>query len=463
MSGSLSASPRSQQPATPDLETLRSIERRVLWLASAIVHHANRVRENRSGVKVGGHQASSASMVSLMCALWFSELRAEDRVSVKPHASPALHAINYLLGRLDRPYLETLRAFGGLRATRAGPRIPTRSTTPPARWASAPPRRSGAPWRAAISRPTGWRPRRWAVRSPWWATPSSTRARSGRRSPTPASPSWARCCGWSTSTASRSTAWCRTSPSGGWASMFEAAGGRRSRSSTAPGSKHCSSVPAGRTCARASTRCPTRSTSGCCARSPPSCGSACRGTAGPCGLVERARRPELRAALRDLGGHDPAKLIEAYRAADSDRPTVVFAYTIKGWSLPVEGHPENHSALLTRDQMLELAEVLDADADDPWAAFDPAGPEAELCAPRRRRWRGTNRSRFLRRRCRRCWAESTAARDRPSRPLGASSSTSCTTPPRWPSGWSPSAPTWPAHQPGRLDQQGRDLVGGGAA
>jgi pyruvate dehydrogenase E1 component len=105
-----------QRRAAPDLDTLRSIERRVLWLAAAIVHHANRVRENRSGVKVGGHQASSASMVSLMCALWFSELRPEDRVSVKPHASPVLHAINYLLGHLDRPYLETLRAFGGLQS-----------------------------------------------------------------------------------------------------------------------------------------------------------------------------------------------------------------------------------------------------------------------------------------------------------------------------------------------------------
>src|SRR5688500_13089852 len=69
----------SQPPAAADLETLEAVQRRVLWLATAIVHHANRVRENRSGVKVGGHQASSASMVSLMTALWFSELRAEER------------------------------------------------------------------------------------------------------------------------------------------------------------------------------------------------------------------------------------------------------------------------------------------------------------------------------------------------------------------------------------------------
>src|SRR6187549_286725 len=106
----------TEQARALDLEVLEAVQRRVLWLATAIVHHANRVRENRSGVKVGGHQASSASMVSLMTALWFSELRAEDRVSVKPHASPVLHAINYVLGWLERPYLESLRAFGGLQS-----------------------------------------------------------------------------------------------------------------------------------------------------------------------------------------------------------------------------------------------------------------------------------------------------------------------------------------------------------
>src|SRR3954465_9510655 len=95
---------------------LRQIEERVLWLATAIVDHANRVRPNPSGLKVGGHQASSASMVTVMTALWFEHLRAEDRVSVKPHASPVLHAINYLLGELDERYLTTLREFGGLQS-----------------------------------------------------------------------------------------------------------------------------------------------------------------------------------------------------------------------------------------------------------------------------------------------------------------------------------------------------------
>src|SRR5580693_5747041 len=82
----------------------------------SIIHHANRVRETRSGVKVGGHQASSASIVSVMTALYFAFLRAPDRVSVKPHAAPVLHAINYLLGRLDPEYLTSLRQFGGLQS-----------------------------------------------------------------------------------------------------------------------------------------------------------------------------------------------------------------------------------------------------------------------------------------------------------------------------------------------------------
>ena len=86
-----------------DLATLERVQRRVLWLATAIVHHANRVRPARSEVKVGGHQASSASMVSLMTALWFGLLEAPDRVSVKPHASPVLQLVSHLLALQTSP------------------------------------------------------------------------------------------------------------------------------------------------------------------------------------------------------------------------------------------------------------------------------------------------------------------------------------------------------------------------
>src|SRR5919109_1159413 len=104
------------RPSTAELAALESIERRVLWLATRIVDYANRERPREDELKVGGHQASSASMVSLMTALYFWDLRAQDLVSVKPHASPVLHAVEYLLGRLERRFLTELRAFGGLQS-----------------------------------------------------------------------------------------------------------------------------------------------------------------------------------------------------------------------------------------------------------------------------------------------------------------------------------------------------------
>ena len=90
---------------------------------------------------------------------------------------------------------------------------------------------------------------------------------------------------------------------------------------------------------------------------------------------------EVALAVRDLGGHDLADLVSAFNEADheADRPSVVFAYTIKAWSLPTQGHPANHSALLTPDQWRQLATELGADADDPWALFPNASAEAELC------------------------------------------------------------------------------------
>ena len=85
----------------------------MLWLSVWMIHHANHIRARRDGLKVGGHQASRASMVSLMTALYFDVLRPPDRVAVKPHGSPVFHANQYLLGRQTRDQLERFRAFGG--------------------------------------------------------------------------------------------------------------------------------------------------------------------------------------------------------------------------------------------------------------------------------------------------------------------------------------------------------------
>ncbi|MEM6906879.1 MAG: 1-deoxy-D-xylulose-5-phosphate synthase N-terminal domain-containing protein, partial [Pseudomonadota bacterium] len=95
---------------------LKTVEQRLLWLSHWMIHNANHLRPKADGIKVGGHQASSASMVSIMTALYFSALRPEDRVAVKPHASPIFHAMQYLMGNLDRAAMENFRGLGGVQS-----------------------------------------------------------------------------------------------------------------------------------------------------------------------------------------------------------------------------------------------------------------------------------------------------------------------------------------------------------
>src|SRR3954453_4680079 len=359
----------AEAPSAPDLETLRAIERRVLWIATANVHHANRGRPNASGVKVGGHQASSASMVSLMTALWFAILEAPDRVSVKPHASPVLHAINYLLGRLDREYLTTLRQFGGLQSYPSRTKDPDPvdySTGSVGLGATAP------VWGALAHRyvaghfdvPVGGRQialigdAELDEGAIWEAIADPMVAKLGEVM-------------WVVDLNRQSLD--RVVPdiaAGRLAGMFEAAGW------------HCVMVKYG---ARLARRADLRDR----IDAMPNEEYQRLLRAGARELRERLevdvsdlRDPELLATFRDLGGHDLAALIDGYRQADAvrDRPSVVFAYTIKGWSLPTEGHPANHSALLNGEQFAELADALGTDPGAPWSSFDPGSPEGELCA-----------------------------------------------------------------------------------
>eukprot|EP01030_Chromulinospumella_sphaerica_P023927 gene23927-23988_t len=103
----------SATPERQDIALLRRLEERILWLASWTIHNANHLRESRDGLKVGGHQASCASMITLMTALYFRTLRPQDRVAVKPHASPVFHAIQHLFGRQTLDQLQRFRSLGG--------------------------------------------------------------------------------------------------------------------------------------------------------------------------------------------------------------------------------------------------------------------------------------------------------------------------------------------------------------
>jgi pyruvate dehydrogenase E1 component len=303
---------------------------------------------------------------------------------VKPHAAPVLHAINYLLGRLEESYLTELRAFGGLQS------YPSRAKDPDPVDFSTGSVGIGATatlWSAIAHRyvaghfevPRGGR----AVAlvgdaeldegAVWEAVVDPTIARLGEAL-------------WIVDVNRQSLD--RVVPDiavGRIAAMFEAAGwhaitvkyGRRLRELFGrPGGEQLreriDSMP------NEEYQRLLRSPAAQLRERLPAEG---RGRRELARLVKELDDGELAAALRDLAGHDLADLLGAYREADafSDRPTVIFAYTIKAWSLPTEGHPGNHSALLSSAQWERLGEELGADPRDPWARFDDESPEGALC------------------------------------------------------------------------------------
>jgi pyruvate dehydrogenase E1 component len=366
------------------LATLEAVQDRVLWLAISIIHHANKVRQLSSGVKVGGHQASSASMVSIMTALWFDHLGSRDRVSVKPHASPVLHAIEYLLGELEPQYLTTLRQFGGLQSypSRLKDPVPADfSTGSVGIGATAPiwsaiahryvaghfdvPRGGrqvallgdaeldeGAIWEALVDPVV---PRLgevlWIVdlnrQSLDRIVPDIAASRIG---------GMFEAAGWQTITVKYGR-WLRE--------LFEREGGGalRRRIDQMPNEEYQRLL---------------RSTPAELRERLPGAG---RGGRDVARLADGLDDEELLRAIRDLGGHDLADLLDAFAEADavSDRPSVIFAYTIKAWRLATQGHPANHSALLSVEQWAELAAASGGDREDPWARFEDGTQEAHLC------------------------------------------------------------------------------------
>ena len=95
---------------------LSEIEKKVAWLSNYIIHNANNLRNKEDELKVGGHQASCASVISILVVLYFKILNKNDRVAVKPHASPVYHAIQYLLGNQNVDNLKKFRKLNGAQA-----------------------------------------------------------------------------------------------------------------------------------------------------------------------------------------------------------------------------------------------------------------------------------------------------------------------------------------------------------
>ncbi|TKG72585.1 transketolase-like TK C-terminal-containing protein [Prauserella endophytica] len=375
---------------TPGTDALRAVEDRVLWLSSAIIHHANRVRPNPSGLKVGGHQASSASMVSIMTALWFNRLRTDDRVSVKPHASPVLHAINYLLGELDSSYLSRLREFGGLQS------YPSRTKDPdPADYSTG---SVGIGATAPI----------WGAVSRRYVDTAFGGAGTGRQYSLVGDAELDEGAVWEAVldpgvAELGEIVWIvdlnrqsldRVVPNiaaDKLRGMFTAAGWQVIQLKYGRLLEGLFAKPGGaelRQRIDAMTNPEYQRLLRCDAtelrrRLPGEGPSAAAISALVAGLDDTT----LVDAIANLGGHDLAALDDAFGAIDDTRPTVIFAYTVKGYGLATKGHPQNHSALLTDAQMRELADRVGADPDDPWRAFPEGSSEHELCRATARRLR----------------------------------------------------------------------------
>ena len=367
------------------LETLNRIQDRILWLSMRIVHEANSVRPTRDGVKVGGHQASSASMVTIMTALYFHLLKHGDRVSVKPHASPVFHAIQYLLGQLPREYLTTLRAYGGLQAYPSRTKDPDPvdfSTGSVGLGAVAPAfaalthhyaqmhfgdvasnRFIAIIGDAELDEGNVWE----AIFNDWMAELGNTiwivdlnrqsldRVIPGIRAGT---------------LKSMFDQW-------GW-NVLEAKYGRKLQSLFAQ--KHGELV-------RKRIDDMSNEEYQLLVRLP---GEELRRRFVTVNGQKDTHLEELLAPINDealpdvignLGGHDLAEMIGVLEEADAtaDRPTVIFAYTIKGWRLPIAGDPHNHSKLLSGEEMSALAEQLSVPANDEWAAFESDSEAGALC------------------------------------------------------------------------------------
>ncbi|KHL04557.1 transketolase-like TK C-terminal-containing protein [Sinomonas humi] len=363
-------------------EVLAEVEQRVLWLSTSMVHHANRVRPNPSGLKVGGHQASCASIVSIMTSLWFEQLQPGDRVSVKPHASPVLHGINYLLGELDESYLPTLREFGGLQS------YPSRTKDPdPVDYSTGSVGIGAtAPIWGAIARRYVHTQLRDAGRGRQYSLVGDAELDEGAVWEAILDPSVAELgeIVWIVDLNRQSLD--RVVPNiaaGRIESMFAAAGWQVITVKFGKLLEQLFTRPGGSAMRARILDMPNpeyqrllRCNAEEVRRRLPGDGAGSDEIASLIGDIDDGT---LVRAIRNLGGHDLDALRAAYAQIDDTRPTVIIAYTIKGYGLPTEGHPQNHSSLLTIPQYEQLAGDLGMDAADPWSRFEPSSAAGLLC------------------------------------------------------------------------------------
>jgi pyruvate dehydrogenase E1 component len=359
-----------------NLDLLAELERKVLWLSTWMIHHANHIRQADDGVKVGGHQASSASLATVLTSLYFSALRSEDRVAVKPHASPIFHAINYLVGLQTQKKLENFRGYKGAQS------YPSRTKdiddvdfstgsvglgvaqtlfaslvqdyVTAHGWAKDrgegkmvalvgdAEMDEGNIFEAVLE---GWKH---GIRNTWWVVDYNRQ---------------------SLDAVIREGLWER------FEAMFEAFGWDVVILKYGSLQKQAFDEPGGQRLREWIDACPNQLYSALTYQG----GAAWRkrllddlGDQGPVmALIESRSDAELADLMTNLGGHDLPSLLDAFqKAREHDRCVCFIAYTIKGKGLPLQGHKDNHAGLLTPGQLDVYRESIGVRKGHEWDRFE---------------------------------------------------------------------------------------------
>ncbi len=360
---------------TDHLDILSALERKVLWLASWTIHNANHLRDSADGLKVGGHQASSASLATIMTALYFDVLRPADRVAVKPHASPIFHAIQYLLGKQTRERLEAFRGYKGAQSypsrTKDADDVDfstgsvglgvaqtlfsslTQDYVRAHGWGTDRPEGrmvalvgdaeldEGNIFEAILE---GWKH---GLRNCWWIIDYNRQSldavvREGL---------WQRF-----ETLFRDFGWDVVILKYG--SLLEAAfkepGGERLRDwiDSCPNQLYSALVFGGGTAWRKHLN------------------DDFAGDNAVRDLIGKRSDEELARLMTNLAGQDLPSLLDAFHAIDHDRPVCFLCYTIKGFGLPFAGHKDNHAGLMTPAQMETFRQANNVRAGHEWDKFE---------------------------------------------------------------------------------------------
>jgi pyruvate dehydrogenase E1 component len=360
------------------IAAIETLDSRLRWLASWIVHNANHIRPKRDGLKVGGHQASCASMTAIMAALYFHALRPNDKVSVKPHAGPLLQAIHYLLGNQSLEQLQQFRALGGAQSypSRTKDKIPVDFSTGSVGLGVAITAFSSLVQDYLIAHGSidegnagrmislmgdaeldegniyeclieGYKH---DIRNCWWVVDynrqsldSTTADRMFRR----------------------------------FDDIFETTGWRVITLKHGKLQRAAFARPGGKSLEDWIENCPNAEFAVLTYQG----GAAWRArlTADIGGkphvkkLLDSFEDDGLAALMTNLGGHCVESLMDAFDSADDERPTLFIAYTVKGYGLPLAGHKDNHSGMMNPGQIDQLRMAMGIEVDQEWEPFAGLG------------------------------------------------------------------------------------------